>query len=88
MACHTLTPRRFIRPRVRLEPKTVQKKHASDLSPYPAELIPFEPLDSADSRYGQLHKPLCESPFKEAGIHGFTPPTPFKVASRQNVLDG
>jgi hypothetical protein len=62
-------------------PKRTQKKHASDLSPYPVELIPFEPLDSADSRYGQLHKPLCESPFKEAGIHGFTPPTPFKAAS-------
>jgi hypothetical protein len=44
-------------------------------------LIPFEPVDSADSRYGQLHKPICESPFKEAGIHGFTPPTPFKVAA-------
>jgi hypothetical protein len=57
------------------------KKHASDLSPYSAELIPFEPLDSADSRYGQLHKPLCKSPFKEACIHGFIPPTPFKVES-------
>ena len=62
-------------------PKRTQKKHASDLSPYPAELIPFEPLASADSRYGQLHKPLCESPFKEAGIHGFIPPMPFKVTS-------
>ena len=62
-------------------PKQTLKKHASDLSPYPAELIPFEPLDSADSHFGQLHKPLCKSPFKETGIHGFTPPTPFKVAS-------
>ncbi len=44
-------------------------------------MIPFEPIDSADSRYGQLHRPICESPFKEAGIHGFTPPTPFKVAA-------
>jgi hypothetical protein len=62
-------------------PKRTQKKHASDMFPYPLELMPFEPLDSADSRYGQLHKPFCESPFKEAGIHSFTPPTPFKVAS-------
>ena len=62
-------------------PKRTMKKHASDLSPYSAELIPFEPLDSADSRYGQLHKPLCKSPFKEACIHGFIPPTPFKVES-------
>ena len=62
-------------------PKRTLKKHTSNLSPHPAELIPFKPLDCANSCYGQLHKPICKSPFKEAGIHGFTPPTPFKVAS-------
>jgi len=31
-----------------------EKKHASDLSPYPAELIAFDPLDGPDNRYGQL----------------------------------
>ena len=41
------------------KPERTQKKHASDLSPYPPESIPFETLDSADSRYGQLNKPLC-----------------------------
>ncbi len=31
------------------------KKHAADLSPYPPELIPFQPVDGADTRYGQLY---------------------------------
>jgi hypothetical protein len=56
-----------------------EKKHAADLSPYPVKLIPFHPVDGADSRYGQLYKPIALHPFKEAGIKGFTPPKPFKV---------
>jgi hypothetical protein len=56
------------------KPLRRDKKHATDLSPYPPELIPFEPLDSADSRYGQLYKPIGRSPDKKAGIEGFTPP--------------
>ena len=32
-----------------LHPKRFNKKHASDLTPYPAELIPFEPIDGADT---------------------------------------
>jgi hypothetical protein len=56
-----------------------EKKHASDLSPYPVELIPFLPVNGADNRYGQLYKPIALHPFKEAGIKGFTPPQPFKV---------
>ena len=55
------------------------------MSPYPAELIPFEPVDGADTRYGQLYKPIGANPFKEAGLEGFNPPTPFRVA--QNFLD-
>jgi hypothetical protein len=55
------------------------KKHAADLTPYPQELIPFVPIDGADTRYGQLHKPIGENPFKEAGIKGFTPSSPFRV---------
>jgi len=51
-----------------------------DLSPYPPELIPFQPVDGADTRYGQLYKPILAQPFKEAGIKGFTPIQPFKVA--------
>jgi hypothetical protein len=55
-------------------------KHASDLSLYPVELIPFQPLDGTDTRYGQLYKPIGLSPFKEAGLKGFQPSTPFHVA--------
>ena len=65
-----------------LSPKRKEKKHASDLTPYPSELIPFEPVDGADNRYGQLYKPIGEHPFKEAGIKGFTPPAPFQVAAQ------
>ena len=63
-----------------LKPSRVKKKHASDLSPYPAELIPFEPVDGADTRYGQLYKPIGANSFKEAGLEGFNPPTPFRVS--------
>ena len=48
---------------------------------YPAELIPFEPVDGADTRYGQLYKPIGANPFKEAGLEGFNPPTPFRVSN-------
>jgi hypothetical protein len=54
-----------------------ENKHATNLAPYPPEMIPFEPVDGADTRYGQLYKPIGEHPFKEAGIKGFTPPSPF-----------
>ncbi len=47
--------------------KRRDKKHASDLSPYPPELIPFQPVDGPDNRYGQLYKPTGASPYKEAG---------------------
>jgi hypothetical protein len=63
------------------KPSRPDKKHAADLSPYPPKLIPFEPLDSADNRYGQLHKRIGKSPYKEAGIEGFTPPRPFQIVS-------
>ncbi len=49
------------------------KKHAANLSPYPPELIPFQPVDSADTQYGQLYKPITAHPFKEAGLKGFMP---------------
>jgi hypothetical protein len=67
--------------------KRTEKKHASDLSPYPAELIPFEPVDGADTRYGQLYKPISVQPFKEAGIKGFSPIQPFKVATNLAIMD-
>ncbi len=55
------------------------KKHATDLTPYPQELIPFAPINGANTHYGHLHKPIGDHPFKEAGIKGFTPPSPFQV---------
>ena len=67
--------------------KRMEKKHASDLSPYPAELVPFEPVDGADTRYGQLYKPISAQPFKEAGIKGFYPIQPFKVATNLAITD-
>jgi hypothetical protein len=60
-------------------PNHKDKKHASDLSPHPLELIPFEPVNGSNTQYGQLHKPIQASPYKEAGIKGFKPLLPFKV---------
>jgi hypothetical protein len=62
--------------------KSKEKKHASDLSPYPIKLIPFELLNDADNQYGQLYQKFKEHPYKEAGIKGFTPPTPFLLPAR------
>jgi hypothetical protein len=62
-------------------PLRKEKKHASDLSPYPTKLIPFEPINGPDTWYGQLHKPIAAHPFKEAAIKGFALLSPFKVTS-------
>jgi hypothetical protein len=64
-----------------LHPKRHDKKHASDLTPYPPELIPFQPIDGADTRYGQLYHPIGENPFKEASLKGFTPLAPFQAGN-------
>ncbi len=56
-----------------------EKKHGANLSQYPVKLTPFRPVDGANSRYGQLYKPIALLPFKEAGVKGFTPPKPFKA---------
>jgi hypothetical protein len=61
-----------------------EKKRASDLSTCPTESIPFQTVNGADTRYGQIYKPILAHPFKEAGIAGFTPIQPFKVA--KNIL--
>ena len=51
------------------------------MSLYPAKLIPFQPVDVADTRYGQLYKPISAHKFKEAGIKGFAPIQPLKIAT-------
>ncbi len=63
------------------------KKHASNLSPYPLKLIPFQPVEGSDNRYGQLHRPITANPFKEAGIEGFKPFSPFKVTAQYLTTD-
>jgi hypothetical protein len=64
-----------------------EKKHASDLSLYPPELVPFQPVDGADTCFGQLYKPITTHPFKEAGIKGFSPIQPYKVAAQLALTD-
>jgi hypothetical protein len=56
-----------------------EKKHAADLSPYPIELIAFQPLDGADNRYGQINKPIAAEPFASAGLKGFYPSNPYQL---------
>jgi hypothetical protein len=63
-------------------PTQQMKKHATDLTPYPAELIPFEPVASPDTQYSQLHKAIDPHPFKEAGISDFLPLQPFTVPTK------
>jgi hypothetical protein len=63
------------------------KKHALDMSSYPLELVPFEPINGPDNRYGQLHKPINANPYKEAGMRGFIPPMPFKETSQFLTTD-
>jgi hypothetical protein len=58
-----------------------EKKHASMMSPYPLELVPFEPIDGPDNCFGQLNRPISKTPFVEAGIDGFKPLQPFKLPS-------
>jgi hypothetical protein len=57
------------------------------ISPYPLELIPFKPVEASDNRYGQLHKPIKASLFKEAGINGLKPISPFKVTANYLTTD-
>ena len=56
----------------------VGKRHAMHLSPFPHELIPFEPVDGPDNVYGQLYKPIERDPYKAASIKGFQPYEPHK----------
>ncbi len=68
-------------------PNRKDKKHASNLSPYPIELIPFQPVEGSDTRYGQIHRPIKASPFWEAGIDGFKPFLPFRVTAQYLTMD-
>ena len=37
-----------------VQTRRVTKRHAAYLSPFPFEMIPFEPTDGPDNRYGQI----------------------------------
>ena len=67
-------------------PNRKQKKHAADLSPYPLQLLPLQPVDGPDSRYSHLYREMIENPFADAGIEGFAPPQPFQVP--YTTIDG
>jgi hypothetical protein len=68
-------------------PSKKEKKHASALSPYPTKLIPFQPVDGVNTQYRQIYKPISAHPFKEAGLKGFSPNQPFKVAANLTQTD-
>ena len=69
------------------KPGRKEKKHASDLSPYPTELIAFQPLDGPDNRFGQLYKPISKVSFSEAGQQGILPSNPFVVSTHLAITD-
>jgi hypothetical protein len=58
------------------------KKHAADLTPYPAKIIPFKLVGGPNTQYSQLHKAINPHPFKEAGISDFLPLQPFRVLAK------
>ncbi len=64
-----------------------KRKILQNLSPYPVELIPFQPVNGADTRYGHLYKPISAHPFKVAGINGFAPIQPYKVSSNFAIMN-
>jgi hypothetical protein len=58
-----------------------------ELSPYPAELLPLQPLNGSDKQYNQLHKKISKNLYIQAGIKGFEPPTPFKISAQYLTKD-
>ncbi len=64
-----------------------EKKHASGLLPYQPELVSLHPVDGADTRYGQLYKPISTHPFKEGGIKGFSPIQPYRIVTNLATTD-
>jgi hypothetical protein len=67
--------------------KKTEKRHASDLSPYPPKLIPLQPFNGADNQYRQLYKQMSKNPCIQAGIKGFEPPMPLKVSAQFLTTD-
>ena len=57
--------------------KKQEKRHASDLSPYPSKLLPLQLLDGVDNQFGQINQKIMDDLFIQVGIKGFQPPSPF-----------
>ena len=62
------------------------KRHAAHISPYPDQLLPFMPVDGPDNRFGQLHTPIQKDPYINAGLKGFAPTQPFKIATAISAM--
>ena len=62
------------------------KRHAAHISPYPDQLLPFMPIDGPDNRFGQLHTPIQKDPYINAGLKGFAPTQPFKIATAISAM--
>ena len=59
---------------------TITKRHTAHLLPFPLEIVPFQPVDGPNNRFGQIYIPIQKSPYSEAGIKGFHPTEPYKPA--------
>ena len=58
-----------------------ENRHSDHLSPFPQELIPFQPVNGDDIYFGQMYAPIQAHPYEESGIKVFTPTEPLKSAS-------
>lgn len=57
----------------------LNKKHSSDLTPCPRNLVPFPPVHGADNSYGQIHKQISKHSYLDAGVDEILPAHPLKV---------
>jgi hypothetical protein len=71
-----------------IDSKRIGKRHASDISPFPPELLPFLPVDGPDNRFGQLHRPIQQSAYQHAGIKGFKPCQPVNLGNAACLATG
>ena len=57
--------------------KCIDKSHATHISPFSIQHLPFELIDGPDNQYGQMHAMLRKDPYIEASIEGFQPYQPY-----------
>ena len=56
------------------------------MSAYPLPLVPFEPVDGPDNQYSQFNRPIGKEPYIQAGLKGFEPIQPIKLASHYTSI--